>query len=193
MNVLVFNYANAAFPLSLQRRQQECSKYLSWRRCRVCFLSRFWDQGSWVLSRLLSALEKKLHECDEIEHQMLEMPIDSRACQFWVRTCVRQILLGFIFVNCFSWVLLNRSLLVCVGVAENLHQFMTVVLIAVIQQWFRLCMKRFYRPWNDSRGSTVYSDVDDQGPSSWVGLSLVHYPVFSGLYFKCSRIHRYIH
>jgi hypothetical protein len=108
-----------------------------------------------------------------------------------VSSCVRQILLGFIFVNCFSWDLLNISLLVCVGVAEKLHQCTTVVLIAVIEQWFRLCMKRFYRPWNDSRGSTVYSDVDDQGPSYWVGLSLVHYPVFSGVYFKCSRIHRY--
>ena len=64
-------------------RQQECSKASSWS-CRVCFLSRNWDQGSWVLSRISNALEKNWHECiDELEHQVSDLRSDSRACQFF--------------------------------------------------------------------------------------------------------------
>lgn len=38
-----------------------------------------------MLSRLLSALAQKWHECEEIEHQMWEMRSDSRACMlFWL-------------------------------------------------------------------------------------------------------------
>ena len=36
------------------------AKLRQWRRCRVFFLSRYWNQGSWVLSRLLSALKQKM-------------------------------------------------------------------------------------------------------------------------------------